>query len=371
MKIKQITDLLEKFAPLALQEHYDNSGLIVGNPEKEISKVLICLDVTGEVLEEAVKLKAGLIISHHPLIFKGLKRLTEGTNIERLVTKAIKNEIAIYAIHTNLDNIFTGVNLAICEKLELKNCRVLQPGQNLLKKLVTFCPDIRLADGTYVPDAVRKALFDAGGGYIGNYDSCSFNMEGTGTFRGLEDTMQFIGKKFEITEQKEIRVETIFPSYLQKNIIKALLEAHPYEEVAYDIYPLSNTFEKCGSGMIGELASDYDENEFLKLVKDQLQVKMLRHSRLRGKKIKIVAVCGGAGSFLISEAVCQNADVFVTADLKYHDFFEAEEGIMLVDAGHYETEQFSINLLFEFLTKIFPNFAFQKISFNSNPINYL
>jgi len=371
MEIQQIIEVIEKLAPPALQENYDNAGLLVGDKNGKVNKALICLDVTEKVIDEAISLNAGLIISHHPLIFQGLKKISQSDLIGKMVIKAIKNDIAIYAVHTNLDNVDSGVNKQICEKLDLKNCRILKPKPGLLKKLVTFCPDIKLADGSYVPDVVRKALFDAGGGWIGNYDCCSYNVEGIGTFRGLENTNQYIGKQFEITDQKEIRMEIIFPAFMQQKMITALLESHPYEEVAYDIYSLDNCHPGYGAGMVGDLTFEMDENKFLELVKERLEVVFLRHSTLKGKKINRVAVCGGAGSFLIPDALSVKANVFITADLKYHDFFAAESGILLVDAGHFETEQFTINLLYEYLTKYFPNFAFQKISFKTNPINYL
>lgn len=371
MEIQKIIDALENLAPRALQEDYDNAGLLSGNGKQHIIKALICLDITETVLDEAIRVNAGLIISHHPLIFKGLKKITGASYIERILIKAIRHDIAIFAVHTNLDNVKNGVSSRICEKLGLKDYHILQPKKNLLKKLQTYCPDIKLADGSYVPETVRKALFEAGAGHIGNYDSCSFSAAGTGTYRGLENTNQFIGTKYEITSQKEIRIETVFPAYLQNNVISALLKNHPYEEVAYDIFPMDNLYDEAGSGMIGTLPAPMEEKDFLKFVKARLETEMLRHSPLKGKQISRVAFCGGAGSFLIHDAISKGADAYVTADLKYHDFFESEEGILLVDAGHYETEQFTINLLHEYLTNIFPNFAFQKIGFKNNPINYL
>lgn len=371
MEIQLIIEALEKLAPSALQEDYDNAGLITGNSKQHIIKALICLDINEQVIDEAVRVNAGLIISHHPLIFKGLKKITGSSYIERILIKAIKHDIAIYAIHTNLDNIKNGVNWEICNRLNLKDYRILLQKTNILKKLVTYCPDIKMADGSYVPDKVMKAIFESGAGHIGNYDSCSFRSTGMGTFRGLENTKQFIGSRFEHTEQKEIRLETVFPAYLQNKVISALLENHPYEEVAYDIYNLDNSYTEAGSGMTGILPKPMKEKEFLLMVKEKLESQVIRHSSLKGVEISRVAVCGGAGSFLISEAIREGADAFITADIKYHDFFESEAGILLVDAGHYETEQFTINLLYEYLTNIFPNFAFQKIGFKNNPINYL
>ena len=304
------------------------------------------------------------------LIFKSIKKLSPHKYPDKIFIKAIQEEIAIYSIHTNLDNVFLGVNNILAEKLELENCRILSPQKGLLKKLVTFCPDIHLSDGIYVPDMVRTSLFNAGAGCIGNYDNCSFNMQGEGTFRGLEGTDQFIGTKGELTSQKEIRVEVIFPVYNQKSVINALLSAHPYEEVAYDIYPLDNFFEDVGAGIIGELTVPSKETDFLDFVKDQLGLISVKHSHFLNKKVIRVAICGGSGSFLINDAIKEKADIFLTGDLKYHDFFEADNKILLADIGHYESEQFTIDLLYEYLIKNFNNFAFQKTKLKTNPINY-
>jgi dinuclear metal center YbgI/SA1388 family protein len=370
MKIKNIIEALDKFAPPMLQEEYDNAGLLYGDPNMEIEGALICLDITDAIIEEAINNNCQLIITHHPLIFRPIKKLSSNHFTGRLLIKAIQEEIAIYAIHTNLDNILSGVNKILAEKLELENCRILKPQKGLLKKIVTYCPDIHLSDGSYVPDVVRSAIFNAGAGYIGNYDSCSFNIRGDGTFRGLEGTDPFIGTKGELTSQKEIRVEVIFPVYKQKPVIDALLSSHPYEEVAYDIYPLDNNFEGAGAGMIGDLSVSSGETDLLAYIKDQLGLPVIRHSSLLKKKITRVAICGGAGSFLIQDAINSSVDVFLTADLKYHDFFEADGKILLAYIGHYESEQFTIDLLYEYLIKIFNNFAFQKTKLKTNPINY-
>jgi dinuclear metal center YbgI/SA1388 family protein len=370
MKIKNIIEALERLAPHMLQEDYDNAGLIFGDLEKNLDGALICLDITEAIIDEAINNNCQLIISHHPLIFRSIKKLNSKQFPGRILIKAIQEEIAIYCIHTNLDNIRSGVNYILSEKLELENCRILKPQKGLLKKLVTFCPDIHLSDGSYVPDVVRAALFNAGAGYIGNYDSCSFNIHGEGTFRGLEGTDPFIGTKGELTSQKEIRVEIVFPAYNQANILEALLSSHPYEEVAYDIYPLDNVFEGAGSGMIGDLSVPLKEKDFLGFVKDQLGLSLIAHSAFMNKKISRIAICGGAGSFLLQDAIKARADVFLTGDLKYHDFFEPDGKILLADIGHYESEQFTIDLLYEYLIKIFNNFAFQKTKLKTNPINY-
>ncbi len=363
IKIKEISNFLEDLAPLGFQESYDNSGLIIGSPDSEISSALVTIDITEEVVEEAIEKKAGMIISHHPIIFSGLKKITGKTYVERSVLKAIKNDIAIYSAHTNLDSVTGGVNSKICEKLNLQNCKILQPTEGVLKKLVTFIP-------TDQANVVREAVFAAGAGHIGNYDSCSYSIEGTGSFRGNESTNPFVGDKGKLHFEKEIRFETIFPAHLQGKIIQALLHAHPYEEVAYDIYPLENRFEKAGMGMSGELSEPISEEDFLAQLKKTFQTGTIRHTRLKGAPIKKVAVCGGSGSFLLNRAISANADIFVTGDFKYHQFFDAENKIVIADVGHFESEQFTKELFYELLTKKFPTFAVRLSEVNTNPVFY-
>jgi len=362
-KIKDIAGFLESFAPLRLQESYDNAGLIVGNSSTEVTGVLITLDVTEEVLDEAIRENCNLVVAHHPVVFSGLKKITGKNYVERSVLKAIKNDIALYAAHTNLDSVEGGVNGKICEKLGLENCRILQPADGLLKKLVTFIP----VDHA---EAVRQAVFSAGAGHIGNYDSCSFNLHGQGTFRGSETTNPFVGKKGEQHYENEIRLETIFPSYLQGQIVSALLKTHPYEEVAYDIYPLENSFNQVGMGMIGTLPEEKSETEFLKQLKETFGPGTIRHTALLNKKVSKVAVCGGAGSFLLKQAISAGADFFVTGDFKYHQFFDAENKIVIADVGHFESEQFTKELFYELLTKNFSKFAVRLSGVNTNPVFY-
>lgn len=364
MTIKDITQFIESIAPLAFQESYDNAGLLIGKGGDEVSGVLIALDITEDVLNEAIAKKLNLVIAHHPVVFSGLKRFNDRNYIERCVAKAIKNDIAIYAAHTNLDSVFGGVNSKICEKLGLQNCRILSPVSGFLKKLVTFVP---VADA----EKVRVALFEAGAGNIGNYDSCSFNLNGQGTFRGNELTNPYVGEKNELHTENEIRVETIFPKHIQSRVISALLKAHPYEEVAYDIYPLDNDFEQVGVGMIGELAEPADEIHFLKELKQTFGCKVVRHTELLGKPIRKVAVCGGSGSSYLGKAISQKADVFITGDFKYHQFFDAEKQIVIADIGHYESEQFTKEVFYELLTKKFPKFAIHLSETNTNPVSYL
>ena len=364
MQVKQITQYLESIAPLAFQESYDNAGLIIGRSEDEVSGILISLDITEEIVDEAISKHLNLIVSHHPIIFSGIKKLNGKNYIERCVAKAIKNDIAIYASHTNLDSVFGGVNSKICEKLELQNCRILSPGTDLLKKLTTFVPVAQA-------EKVRKALFDAGAGSIGNYDSCSYNVNGTGTFRGNDQSHPFAGKKNQLQLEEETRMETIFPKHLQSKIIQALLNAHPYEEVAYDIYPLDNEYTQAGIGMIGELAEPMEELRFLGQLKEIFNCKVIKHTQLSGRPISRVAVCGGSGSGYLKQAMAQKADIFISGDFKYHQFFDAEQQIIIADIGHYESEQFTKEVFYELLTKNFPKFAIHLSALSTNPVSYL
>jgi dinuclear metal center YbgI/SA1388 family protein len=364
MIIRDILNWLERVAPPGYQESYDNAGLILGNSESAISSALITLDVTEAVIDEAINYGCGLIISHHPILFKGLKRINGNSYVERCVIKAIKNDIAIYAAHTNLDSVSNGVNSKICEKIGLTKTRILSPVKEMLLKLVTFVPVNHL-------DKVREAVFAAGAGQIGNYDKCSYNLEGSGTFRGGDDTTPFVGTKGEFHEEKEIRFETILPKHLKNKVVSALLNAHPYEEVAYDLYPLENEFSIVGSGMIGELAVAEDEKEFLSRISEIFDCKVIKHTGLLGRPVRKVAVCGGAGSFLLGKAIAEGADLFITGDFKYHDFFDAENKIVIADIGHYESEQFTKEVFHELLIKKFPTFALRSSEIKTNPVTYL
>lgn len=362
-RLKEITAFFENLAPLGLQESYDNAGLTVGDINSEIHSALITLDVTEEVVEEAIQKKANLIVAHHPIIFSGLKKITGKNYVERTLLKAIKNDIAIYAAHTNLDSITGGVNSKICEKLGLQDCRILQPAPGQLKKLATFVPVEHI-------EQVRTAVFEAGAGTIGNYDNCGFYLEGSGSFRGNENTNPFVGEKGELHFEKEVRFETIFPGYLQAKIIQALISAHPYEEVAYDIYPLENKSDITGSGMIGKLAQPISETAFLHQLKKTFNTGVIKHTMLKEKLVEKVAVCGGAGSFLLNTAIAAGADFFVSGDFKYHQFFDAEKKIVIADIGHFESEQFTKELFYELLTKKFPKFAVHLSEVSTNPVFY-
>ncbi len=364
MKLKEITNHLESIAPLAYQESYDNSGLICGNQDMEITGAVICLDSTEAVIDEAIANKCNLVIAHHPIVFSGLKKFNGKNYVERVIIKAIQNNIAIYAAHTNLDNVHNGVNAKIAEKLGLVNCAILAPLNNTIKKLVTYCPDENAS-------AIREALFAAGGGLIGNYDECSFNTNGTGTFRAGKNTTPYVGEIGKQHQEKETRIELIYPSYIESKLLKALFLAHPYEEVAYDIVALSNSNNQVGAGMIGELATEMDEKAFLNHLKKVMKADGIRYTALRGQKLKKVAVCGGSGSFLLKNAINAGADVFVTADFKYHQFFDAENQLIIADIGHYESEQYTMELFYEILTRKFTTFALHLSKINTNPINYL
>jgi dinuclear metal center YbgI/SA1388 family protein len=364
IKIVDVIRVLESWAPPILQESYDNAGLLTGNKADSCTGVLCCLDVTEAILDEALERGCNLVVAHHPLIFGGIKKLSGGSGIERTLIKAIKNELAIYAIHTNLDNVISGVNGKIASLLQLQDIRVLLPKENTLCKLVTYVP-------LQHTEAVREALFAAGAGHIGRYDECSFSMEGHGTFRAGDGATPFIGAQGVRHTEPEHRLEVILPVHLQAAVLDALRKAHPYQEVAYEIVPLSNLHSGVGAGLVGELREPADENAFLQTLARTFGVRQLRHSPLLQKPIRRVAVCGGSGSFLISKALAEKADLFLTADLKYHDFFGADGRLVLVDIGHFESEQFTIELLADHLAEKFLNFAVLKTSISTNPVNYL
>ncbi len=363
MKIKDITQIIEQFAPLPLQESYDNAGLIIGDPSAKATGALITMDVTDAVIDEAIKNKFNLIVAHHPLIFKGLKKIIPNEMIGRMVTKCIKNDIAVYAAHTNLDNVIGGVNRIISDKLGLRNQKILDTKSDQLRKLVVFIPKDHAGK-------VRRAIFDAGAGHIGNYDNCSFNTPGDGTFRALEGADPFVGNKNELHFETELRTEFIYPFYREAEILAAMQRAHPYEEVAYDIYPLANTFNKVGAGMIGELDEPEDTKKFLQRIKRTFGAGCIRHTEIVKEEIKKVALCGGSGSFLIQKAIRAGADVYISGDIKYHEFFDADGKITIADIGHYESEQFTKELLMNLIKKNFSTFAVQISAVNTNPINY-
>ena len=364
MKLKEILSVLEEMAPLGYAEDFDNVGLLVGDANAEATGILVCHDALESVLDEAIAQKCNLVVCFHPIIFSGLKKITGKNYVERAVLKAIKNDIAIYAVHTALDNHKHGVNKIFSDALGLINTKILVPKQNFIQKLITYTIPENL-------ETLRNALFDAGAGKIGNYEDCSFNSKGIGTYMGNEDSNPEIGNRFEFVENEEIKIEVTFEKHLQSKILKALFTNHVYEEVAYEIYDLKNTHQNCGLGMIGELEKPMTETDFLAFVKDKMQCGGIRHSNLLGKSIHKVAVLGGSGSFAITNAIQAKADVFLTADLKYHNFYEAENQIVLADIGHFESERFTKNYIVDFLKKKIPNFAIIFSEENTNPVKYL
>ncbi len=368
MKLKKLIRFLEQIAPPTFQESYDNSGLIVGDPQVEIKGVLICLDSVESVLDEAIEKGCNVVLAHHPIVFKGLKRLTGKNYVERVIIKAIKHDIAIYACHTNLDNVKLGVNKRICDKIGLSKTKILAPKRGLIKKLSVHTP-------TEQADKVRNALFAAGAGHVGNYVETSFNVIGAGTFKAGAGANPFVGKVGERHYEPEVKIDVIYTIEREGRILKAMFDSHPYEEIAYDLIPLTNQHNEIGSGMIGELEDFMDEMDFLKHLKSVMQTDCVKYTALTNNPVRRVAVCGGSGVFLLRSAIAQKADVFITADFKYHEFFDADGKIVVADIGHFESEQFTIDLFYDLITEKFSekfsNFAVYKTSVNTNPVNYL
>ncbi len=362
--IKDVISHLESIAPPAYQEHYDNSRLITGDADAEVSGILCALDTTEAVVEEAKDKGCNLIIAHHPILFKGLKSLTGKTYVERTIIRAIKNDVAIYAIHTNLDAVQQGVNQKIAQKIGLQQPRILAPKKGILTKLTTFIP----AENA---DEVLHSLYQAGGGTIGQYAHCSFRVAGTGTFLPLDGATPYLGAAGTESRVEEVRVELMIPNHLRARMVQTLKAAHPYEEVAYYLQALENEHQEVGSGMIGQLPEPMEGREFLRHVKKSMGLQVLKHTALSGKKIQQVALCGGAGIFLLPAAIHLKADVFITADIKYHEFFDADGQITLADIGHYESEIYTKELLKDLLSQKFSNIATYLTTIVTNPISYL
>lgn len=363
MKIKQVVEKIEQWCPPSIQESYDNCGLLAGDPENEVTGCLISLDVTEEIIDEAIKKGHNLIISHHPIIFKGLKKLTGSTLVERCIMKAIKNDVALYAIHTNLDNLYDGVNSKIAEKLSLQVKGILSPKSGSLLKLAVFVP---LENKT----KLLNGLYAAGAGEIGNYSSCSFSTIGEGTFEPNDQAQPYIGERHNLTRVNEAKVEVIVPKHKLSSVLKALPNVHPYEEIAYDLYQMENQHERLGAGMICELNEEMTEQEFLSHVQKTMGTKAIRHSDFLGKKVKRVAICGGSGTFLLGQAMRASADVYLTGDITYHTFFETNNKLLLCDIGHYESEQFTGEIIADFLAQNFNTFAASLAEGQKNPVNY-
>ncbi|PKA99325.1 dinuclear metal center YbgI/SA1388 family protein [Flavobacteriaceae bacterium MAR_2009_75] len=364
MTVKEVSTVLEELAPLGYAEDFDNVGLLVGNPNSEVTGVLVTLDTLESVIDEAIANRCNLIVSFHPIIFSGLKKITGRTYVERVVLKAIRNDIAIYSMHTALDNVPQGVSAKICQVLGISNSKILISQKGTLKKLTTYVP-LENANG------VKEALFEAGAGNIGKYSNCSFSIDGIGNYKAGSDANPSKGNVGELHYEKETQINVVFSKIHQSKIINALLDSHPYEEVAYEISTLDNTDQNIGIGMVGTLNEPIDEIEFLEHVKRKMNSSAIRHSQLLGKQIKKVAVLGGSGAFAIEAAISAGADVYITSDIKYHEFYKAENKIVIADIGHYETEQFTKNLLVDYLTKKIPNFAVRLSESKTNPIKYL
>jgi dinuclear metal center YbgI/SA1388 family protein len=364
LKIKDITNYLEELAPLSQAEDFDNVGLLVGDVQTKVTGVLVTLDTLESVVDEAITQKCNLIVSFHPILFKGIKKINPTTYVERVITKAIKNDIAIYSMHTALDNAFNGVSGKMADILGLQNKRILVPKPHTIKKLSTYVPNASA-------DVLRNTLFEAGAGNIGDYDNCSFNSKGLGTFKANNNANPTIGEKGSLHTEPETLISVTFQSHLEYTILKALFDAHPYEEVAYEVVSLDNFNQNIGMGMVGELQNPTNITSFLKEIQTKFNAKGIRFSKLLDKQIKTVAVLGGSGSFAIADAKKAKADVYITADLKYHDFFKAENNIILIDIGHFESEQFTKNLIVDYLTEKFRNFAVVLSKINTNPINYI
>lgn len=363
MKIKEIVCALEKFAPLPLQDGWDNAGLQVGLTEVEATGALLCLDVTEEVVDEAISLGYNLIVSHHPLIFRGYKSITGRDYTERCVIKAIKHDITICSMHTNMDNAPQGVNKKMADKLGLQHVRTLAPQEENLLKLVTFVP-------TAHAEKLRNALFKAGCGHIGNYDACSYNTEGEGTFRAQEGCNPFCGTIGEVHFERETRIETILPAFRKSAVLRTLINNHPYEEPAYDLYPLKNSWNQVGAGIIGELPEETDVCTWLKQVKDTFKTACIRHNRFARQTVKTIALCGGAGAFLLPKAIAQGADVFLTGEIKYHDYFGHENDILMMEIGHYESEQYTTEIFYSIIKDLTPELPVKLAEKSTNPINY-
>ncbi len=363
MIVNQITDILEELAPLTYAEDFDNVGLLVGDKKAEVSGVLVTLDTLENVVDEAIAKKCNLIVSFHPIVFSGLKKITGANYVERVVIKAIQHNIAIYSMHTALDNSIFGVNAKICEILGIENGKILIPKKGTIKKLVTYVP---VAD----KNQLLQSLFDAGAGNIGNYSDCSFTVEGTGSYKAGENANPVKGDIGKTHHEPETQISVTYPIASEKKILNTLFKNHPYEEVAYEIFAIENVNQNIGMGMIGELSSSQTETDFMEMLKKKMNVSVIRHTDLLGKRIKKVAVLGGSGAFAIGAAKAKEADIFITADVKYHQFYEAEGKMIIADIGHFETEQFTKNLLVDYLKKKIPNFAIHLSESKTNPIKY-
>lgn len=363
MTIQKVIAEIEKHIAMPQAEDFDNVGLLCGLPERNVSGILVCHDALENVVDEAIQRNCNLIVCFHPIIFSGLKSLTGKNYVERAVLKAIENKVAIYAIHTAFDNDYYGVNAGICNLLGLKNLKILQPKKNNLKQLNVYVPKD-------YSEKVKEALFSAGAGNIGFYDECSFKVEGKGTFRPTEGSNPFSGEQNVRENADEDMISVIFESFKQNQLIAAMKSAHPYEEVAHQIYQIDNENQYSGLGMYGEFETEMDEREFMSFVKEKFNLNIIKHSDFNQKKIRRVGVLGGSGASGIKAALSKKCDAYLTGDLKYHDYFLAESKMLICDIGHYESEQLVSQQLFEILSQKFSTFAILKSSEKTNPVNY-
>ncbi len=369
MIVNDVIKYLEGWAPKETAWQKDNTGLQIGATESKIKNIFLCLELTEIALSEAVEKNCNFIITHHPFIFQPLKKIdiTNDKN-SKLIEKIIKNDITLYSFHTNLDFTKNGVSFALAKKLDLKNISFLENQESNQFKLVVFVPGNNLNE-------VLDAIFNSGGGKIGEYEKCSFQVPGKGTFEGSENSNPAIGKAQNFEKVDEIRLEILIDSWNLKKVISAMIEAHPYEEPAFDVYPLQNKNVNFGFGAIGNLENSLSENDFLNFVKEKLNLINLRFVKGKSGSIKKVAVCGGSGSDLLKQAILQKADAFITADVKYHTFHDAEDEILLIDAGHYETEILVFDEVKTKLEKLILKYNSDSEIFvfsqSTNPVRYL
>lgn len=368
MIVKELIKYLEDWAPPGAAWEKDNVGLLVGSGDEKIENIFLSLELTGEVLEQALKKNCNFIFTHHPLIFNPVKNLDVNKNPNsKLIYKLIKNDINLFSAHTNLDFTKDGVSFTLAKKLKLNKITFLKNEESNQFKVVVFLPETNL-------DEVASAMFNQGAGIIGEYNNCSFRTNGIGTFKGSANSNPFIGKKENFEKANEVRLEVLVDSWKLNKVINAMLKSHPYEEPAYDIYPLRNKNVNYGAGAIGELDNEMNVNEFLKHVEKSLLLSNFRFVNGNKRRIKKVAVCGGSGSELLNDAISKNADVFITADIKYHTFHDAKNKILLIDAGHYETEVVILKIVEEKIKKLIKekkeNIKVYKYSSSTNPVKF-
>jgi dinuclear metal center YbgI/SA1388 family protein len=365
--IRDIADALEQWAPPGSAQSYDNVGLQVGDASRSVERAVLALDCTPAVVEEAERQGAELIITHHPLLFQPLSAVTTDDYESAVALRLAEAGIALYSAHTNLDAAPGGVSFALAKRLGLTDVGFLDGFDETLYKLATFVP----ADHF---DAVRSALADAGAGRIGDYEACAFAHEGTGFFRPGDAANPHIGTAGgDLESADEVKLEVEVARWDLGGVLGALQDAHPYEEVAYDVYPVQQKNSRAGLGAVGRLASPESLSDFLGRVADRLDAGSLRYAGPDEATVERVAVCGGAGSDFVGQALAAGADAYVTADVKYHEFFEAlgPDGVpqlAFIDAGHYETEALTEALLRDWLADRFNDVDWQRTGVRTSPM---